>query len=171
MHPGPDLCESSLRQLREIKLAAAEIEYVLLLGEVLGEGGGEGVEALLTILLLVDQVSFAQHAQVLGHIVLREIKRFGNFVYAALLLHQHADDTQAVFFAERFHSGDAVELLHGWFLKQSVALSKPSHLNLATTGGRHTATFDLAGFTIAVRRDRFARAEVLFVVKCGGESC
>ena len=35
---APQPHESSLRQLREIKLAAAQVEHVLLLSEVLGEG-------------------------------------------------------------------------------------------------------------------------------------
>jgi hypothetical protein len=52
-----------------MKLAAAEIERVGVVGELLAKGGGEGVDALLALFFYFDQSRLFEDAEVLGDVV------------------------------------------------------------------------------------------------------
>lgn len=126
---------SSLRELGEVELTAAEVKDVFLLGEVLGEVGGEVVETLLAVFLLLDEPCLAEDAEVLGDVVLSEVEALGDLVHAALLFHQHADDAQPTLFAEGLHRGDAVEFFHRLFIEQDAGTIKHGSSRLKWEAG------------------------------------
>jgi hypothetical protein len=109
-----------------------------------------------------DEFGFAQHTEVLGDVVLREVQGLGDFIHAALLLHEHADDAQAAFLAERLHGRDAVEFFHRCRLIEcEVAINRGS----AAFCGRSAAAFGIDRLVVAMGGDGFAGSEVFFVVE------
>ena len=69
----------SLRQLVEMKLAAAEVEGVGVATELFAKRLGERVDALLALLFDFDESGFFEDAEVFRDVVGSDVKRFAEF--------------------------------------------------------------------------------------------
>ena len=65
-----------LRQLVEMKLAAAEVEGVCVLREFFAECFREGINALLTVFFDFEQAGFFEDTEVLGDVVGCDVQGF-----------------------------------------------------------------------------------------------
>ena len=102
-----------LGELVKAEAAAAKVEGFGVFGGLGLEPGVDGVEPLLAALLCFEQAGFAEDAEVLGDVGLREVQVFGDGGDAEALLVEEAEDAETRFFAERFQGADASEAIHG----------------------------------------------------------
>lgn len=98
-----------LRQLVEMKLAAAEVEGVGVVRKFFAEGGGEGVDALLALLFDFEQASFLEDAEVLGDVVGRDAERVAQLGHGLGSGDELAHEAQARRLAQCAHGAEAVE--------------------------------------------------------------
>ena len=98
-----------VRQIVEMKLAAAEVERVGIAREFFAERLRKGVDALLSLLLDFEQAGFLEDAEVLGNVVRRDLQRFTQFGDWLRTTDERAHQTKTCRLSQRPHGGEAVE--------------------------------------------------------------
>lgn len=92
-----------------MKLAAAEIERLGVVGELLAKGGGEGVDALLALFFDFDQSGLFEDAEVLGNVVRCDAQRVTQLRHGLRTSDELAHEAQTRRLAQRTHGAEAVE--------------------------------------------------------------
>ena len=98
-----------LRQLVEIKLAAAQVEGVGVLREFFAERLCERVDALLALLFDFEQSGLLKDSQVLGDVVGRDVQSFTQFGDRLRTTNEEAHQPETRWLTQRTHGGEAVE--------------------------------------------------------------
>lgn len=98
-----------LRQLVEMKLAAAEIEGAGVLREFFAESFRERIDALLPLFLDFEQPGLFKHAQVLGDVVGRDVQSFTQLGDRLRTTDEETHQTETCRLSQRAHGGEAVE--------------------------------------------------------------
>lgn len=98
-----------LRQLVEMKLAAAEVERVRIARKLFAERFSEGVDTMLSLLLDFEQSGFFEDAEVLRDVVGRDVQRFTQLGHWLRATDEEPHQTEACRLSQRTHGGEAVE--------------------------------------------------------------
>jgi len=126
----------------ELEAAAAEIQNTAACGAP-PDGIGKRVEAGAAVLFDLEQASFPQDAEVLGHVVLRHAEAPRNLADIERVVDQQSDDADPGVFTKRSERDDAVVPGNDWKctatgwktvkLDALIDLARPGHGGRATT--------------------------------------
>ena len=98
-----------LRQLVEMKLAAAEVERVRIARKLFTERFGQGIDPLLALLFDFQQSGLLEYTEVLGDVVGRDVQRFTQLGHRLRATDERAHQAETCRLTQRTHGGEAVE--------------------------------------------------------------
>ena len=132
--PQAQISPGLIGQFVESERAATEVEDIIVGRDATFEIEGHSVEAQLPLFLDFQQARLAHDAQVLGHVVLRNIQPLRDFIHAQRIFVQETQDAKPGFFAQGFERSDAIESRHAVESRWS-ALRRQARCGTAVASG------------------------------------